>query len=151
MSTYYESAQGLGDVMRVLERSLFGTRCYDFATLAAGSAPAKVKTTSNISFSIAGVMCYKAATDDLFVHTDLTVQAADTTKYYALCLDSSSNASIIQGNASALPPIPATKCMIGYIKVVTVAVTFTPATDSHAAAGVTTTYVNTAVVPATLA
>lgn len=150
MSRY--QAIGLADISDAALRALLGTRAYASGLLAIGTTKTKIKTTTNtVPFSIGGVMYQKAATDDLFVHSDLTVQAADTTKYYALLLDASGTASIVQGTSTKLPTFdPTTHCMIGYIKVVTVAVTFTPGTTNHDAAGVTTTYVNCAVPPVAL-
>lgn len=137
----------LGDIHTQVLRNLLGNRCYDNAGIAIATTKTRAKTVNAISYSIDGVLYTKAGTDNLFVHTDVTVQAADTTKYYALCLDSSGNASIIQGTSTALPDIPATKCIVGALKVVTVAVTFTPATDNHDASGVTTTYYNLSCIP----
>ena len=140
----------LADIADAALRKLLGTRAFSTGALAIGSTKAKVKTAAAIGYCIGGVMYTKAATDDLFVHTDVPVQAADTTKYYALCLDATGAASVIQGTATALPVVPDTKCIVGYLKIVTTAA-FTPATTDHDAAGITTTYHNISVPPVTLA
>jgi hypothetical protein len=140
----------LKDITQQILRQQIGTRAYSTGALAIGTVAATVKTTAAIEFSIDNVLYTKAATDNLFAHTDLTVQAADTTKYYLLSLTAAGAGVITQGTSTKLPEVPAGNCPVGYIKVVTVAVTFTPATTSHAAAGVTTTYVNLAQMPLTL-
>jgi hypothetical protein len=140
----------LKDLESATMRSQVGTRAFSTGALAIGSAAAKAKTAATIGYCINNVLYTKAATDDLFVHTDLTVQDEDTTKYYLLTLDSGGNALITQGTSDALPDVPANTCPVGYLKVVTVAVTFTPATTSHAASGVTTTYVNLSQLPLAL-
>lgn len=153
MSESYNRGAGkpaLRDVESAQMRALLGTRAFSTGGLAIGGTATKVKTASTIGYCINNVLYTKAATDDLFTHTDLTVQAADTTKYYLLSLTAAGAGVITQGTATALPDVPSGNCPVGYIKVVTVAVTFTPATTSHAAAGVTTTYVNLSQLPLAL-
>ena len=149
----------LGDIMDAATRNLAGWRCYGSAALGIAGTAQRVRTNAAIDYTIDGIFHTKGSTDNLFIHTDLTVQVADTTKYYALCLDATGTASIIPGPTTLnvdgntynvpvnLPVIPVTKCCIGAIKVVTVAVTFTPNTDSQAASGVTTTYYNLSAIP----
>lgn len=141
----------LKDLTQQVLRDQIGTRNFTTGALAIGGTATKVKSAAALNYCINNVLYTKAATDDLFAHTDLTVQAANTTKYYLLCMDTSAAGSIVQGTATELPDVPAGKCAVGYLKIVTVAVTFTPATDSHAAAGVTTTYVNLSQLPLALA
>lgn len=140
----------LKDLTQDVLRKQIGTRCLANPGLAIATTTTKVKTANAIDYTIDNVLYTKAATDNLFVHTDLTVQAADTTKYYLLSLDSSGAATITQGTSTALPDCPTDECPVGYLKIVTVAVTFTPATTAHSAAGVTTTYVNTSQLPLSL-
>lgn len=140
----------LKDITQQILRQQIGTRAYSSGALAIGGTATKVKVAAAIQFSIDNINYVKAITDDVFTHTDLTVQAADTTKYYLLTLDSAGDGTITQGTATKLPECPASQCPVGYLKVVTVAATFTPATDSHAVAGVTTTYTNLAQMPLTL-
>jgi hypothetical protein len=160
MSTYYASAIGLGDIFDSVKRFLIGTRCFQSPVLAIGTTVQKVKTSSAINFCIDGIMYALGATDDAFVHTDVTVQPAYTTKYYLLSVNAAGTCLITQGNAyttdstglivtsltgpAKLPPCPAANCPIGYIKIVTAATGFTPATTSHATL---TTYVNMSALP----
>ena len=139
-------AISLNAVQTVALRNLLGNRAFSTGALAIGITPAKIKTAAAVDFCIDGILYAKAATDDLFAHTDLTVQAANTTKWYALSLNAAGAALITQGTATTLPELPATQCIIGAIKIVTTA-TFTPATTSHVAAGITTTYYNLSCVP----
>jgi len=139
----------LSDVESATMRAMLGTRCFGTAGLVIGSsAPAAVKIANTVPFCIDNVLYSKTTAE--IAHTDLTVQAADTTKYYLLSLDSGGDGTITQGTATSLPACPADECPIGYFKVVTVAVTFVPATDSHAKSGVTTTYSNISQLPLTL-
>jgi hypothetical protein len=140
----------LSDVDSATMRTLLGTQCLGTAGLVIGSSAATaVKIANTVPYKIANVLYSKTTAE--IAHTDLTVQAADTTKYYLLSLNAAGTGVITQGTATTLPAVPADNCPIGYIKVVTVAVTFTPGTDSHAAAGVTTTYTNISQLPLTLA
>lgn len=127
-----------------------GTRAFSHGALAIGLTKTKVKTASAINYCINNVMYTVAATDDLFVHTNLTVQEANTTKYYLLTLNAAGTAVITQGTSTALPEVPSGACPVGYLKIVTGAATFTPATTNHDAANVTTTYVNLSQMPMTL-
>lgn len=153
-------AINLGDIVTAAIRNLLGNRCFTKAVVAIGLNVAKVKTTAAAEYCIDGVMYSKAATDDLFVFTDLTVQPISTTAFYALCLDSGGNASVINGTPVStaaitagtakayIPEIPATKCCIGAVRVVTDGTgTFVPATDGLNDAAVTDTYYNFSCVP----
>ena len=140
-------AFSLGDVYTEELRNLLGNRCQDNPAIALGLTASKVKTVNAISYTVDGQIFSKAATDDLFVHTDLTVQAADTSKWYALCLDKTGTASIVPGLPTRLPKLPSTLTIIGAIKIVTVGVTFIPATTLNNAAGITVTYFNISAVP----
>ena len=155
-------ASGLADIQDLGLRILLGNRNYSKGGVAIGITKSKVKTAAAVDYTIDGVFYTKAATDDLFVHTDLTVQAVGTTKLYALCLDAAGAASIIAGpvtqtaagstyalKAGQMPVIPVTKCCVGVLKIVTDAThTFTPATTLNDAAGITATYFDISVVPA---
>lgn len=143
------SKRTLADITDAIMRFQIGTRAFVSGALAIGGTTTKVKIAAAIDYCIDNVLYHKAITDDLFVHTDLTVQAANTTKYYLLTLNASGTALITQGTATALPACPADNCPVGYLKIVTTA-TFTPATTAHGAAGITTTYVNLSQMPLTL-
>ena len=148
----------IGDLVTEEMRILLGNRCFGSAGLVIGSsAPAAVKIANTTPYCING-QSYSKTTAEI-AHTDLTVQADLTTKWYTLSLDKDGNGLITQGpavltadvtavtNELALPKVAATQCVIGCIKVVTSGGTFTPATTSHAGSGVTTTYYNLSCVP----
>lgn len=151
-------AINLGDIATAALRNLLGNRCFTKAVCAIGTTVQKARTTATAEYCIDGVAYSKASTDDLFVFTDLTVQAANTTAFYALCLDASGNGSIINGTPVStaaitagtakayIPEIPATKCIVGAIRVVTTGA-FTPATTGLDDATVTDTYYNLSCVP----
>lgn len=151
-----DRAPNIGDVVTEVLRILLGNRAWTSGAIAIGSNTAKVKTTVAIEYCIDGQAYSKAITDDLFVHTDLTVQAVATTKWYALSLDKAGNALITQGpavltanvtdltNKTALPKLAATQCMVGALKIVTVGSVFTPATTAHTTI---TSYFNLSCVP----
>jgi hypothetical protein len=152
----------LGDVQDAVIRTILGNRVMSNPGIAIGTTKSKAKTANTTEYCIDGVIYSKAATDDLFVHTDVSVQAVGTTRYYALCLDAAGAATVIAGATTAnvagstypiaakMPPIPSTVCLVGAIKIVTDAThTYTPATTLNDAAGITATYYNLAgVVPA---
>lgn len=154
-------AINLGNIADAALRSLLGNRCFTKAICATGSNAAKIKTTTNTAqYCIDGQLYEKAATDDLFVFTTLTVQPVSTTAFYALCLDKDGNASIVNGTPvltasitagvakALLPEVDSTLCIVGGAKVVTDSThTFTPATTELTAAGITTTYFNFSCVP----
>jgi hypothetical protein len=153
-----EDMSNLLDINQATLRSLLGTRCYSAAACAIGTTKSKVKTTNAISYSIAGIMYAKAATDDFFVHTDVTVQPISTTRAYLLCIDAAGDALIVRETApivfspgnlgvttGKLPALPAGYAPVGVLKIVTDATnTFTPATTLNDAAGITATYTDLA-------
>lgn len=138
----------LNSIVQAVLRFLLGTRAFTCGSLAIGTTKSKVKTAAAINYCINGLMYVKAATDDLFVFTDLTVQAANTTKYYLLALKADGSALVVNGVAGSgkLPDCPAGYCPVGYLKIVTTAA-FTPATTLLDAAGITTTYVDISCAP----
>jgi len=148
----------IGDLVTEEMRILLGNRCFGSAGLVIGSSSKpKVKIANTTPYCINGQMYSKATAE--IVHTDLTVQADLTTKWYLLSLDKDGNGLITQGpavltadvtsvtNELALPKIAATQCAIGAFKIVTAGTTFTPATDDHDKASLTTTYYNLSCVP----
>lgn len=155
------SAICLGDVFTEALRTLLGNRCFTKAICAIGSNAAKIKTTTNtVQYCIDGQLYEKAATDDLFVFTDLTIQPVSTTCFYALCLDASGAASIVNGEpvltalitagtaVALFPKVPSTVCVVGGVKVITDSThTFTPATTELSAAGITDEYYNFSCIP----
>ena len=153
-----ERAIGLGELVTEELRVLLGNRNFISAALAIAGTKSKVKTVAAVDYCIDGQIYHKAITDNLFVHTDLTVQAANTTKWYALCLDAAGAATIVAGNSvtnaalaagtdvAFLPKVAGNVCIVGAIKIVTTSA-FTPATTLHDAAGITTTYHDLSCVP----
>lgn len=153
-----DRAIGIGELVTEELRILLGNRNFISGALVIAGTKSKVKLAAAVDYCIDGQIYHVAITDNLFVHTDLTVQAANTTKWYALCLDAAGAATIIPGNSvltaaltagtdvAYLPKVPATVCIVGAIKIVTTAA-FTPATTLHDAAGITTTYYNLSCVP----
>ena len=142
----------LANLFHTVTKFLVGTRNMGNAAIAIGTTKSKIKTAAAIDYSIGGVAYTKAATDDLFVFTDVTVQPVGTTRYYLLGLDKDGASVVTTGTATELPDVPAGSCPVGYVKIVTDAThTFTQATTLLDAAGVTATYVNIAVPPGALA
>jgi hypothetical protein len=152
MATYNRGSgrPSLKDIVNQTLRTMIGTRCFISGQLAVGGTATKVKLAAAVDYCIDNVLYHKAITDNLFIHTDLTVQADDTTKYYLLTLDSGGNALITQGTSTDLPAAPAGECPVGYLKIVTDGGTFTPATTDHDDGNVTTTYVNLSQFPLAL-
>jgi len=139
----------LKSITSAVQRMLFGTRAFTSGVLALGTTKSKIQTTAAISYCIDGIMYTKAATDDLFVFTDVTVQPISTTRYYLLGLTTTGASSVTTGTATELPDCPAGVCPVGYVKVVTSAAgTFIPGTTLLDAAQITETYVNLSCAPA---
>ena len=147
-----------------------GTLCLAKAGLKIGNSDAKdvdiaAPNGAGVDFAIDGVMYHKADAADIPVvvtdedGTAVTTQAADTTCLYLVQLDVSGNVTTIKGpevtsanlaagNASLKWPEPsASKCPIGAIKIVTVAVTFLCGTDDFSKSGVTGTYYDLMTLP----
>lgn len=131
-------------------RSQIGTRAFANVGLAIGSAKAKVKTSNAVDFCINNMAYTKSATDDFFDLSALAVQAADTTLYYLMSIDSSGDDQVAVGPTGSLPPVPSASCPVGYVKVVTDGVTFTPGTTLFDAADITVTYTNLSQLPLAL-
>jgi hypothetical protein len=128
------------------------------AGLAEGTNAACIKTNApngaGTDFAINGYAYHKADTDNIAM-TALAVQAADTTCLYGVWIDSAGTVSMTKSTevASAavgvsavlkLPDDVADKCLLGLMKVVTVAVTFTNGTTDLSAAGITATFYDVA-------
>ena len=131
----------LGNVNHDDLRSLLGTYCMSAPGIVIGSGDAKkMKTTNTVTYCIDGIVYTKATTETVF--TDVTVQAASTTKFYMLSINAGGTFVITNGPVGGgLPATPDGYCPIGYVKVVTDASgTFVPATDDLSDAAVTDTY-----------
>jgi len=82
---------------------------------------------------------------------DSVLQAADTTCYYVFTIDASDAVRLYKqvDGVAAYPAIPETgEAPFAVLKVVTVAVTFTPGTTDYDASGVTSTFTDVRNVPA---
>lgn len=152
MATYNRGSgrPSLKDIVNQTLRTMMGTRCFISGQLAIGGIKTKVKLAAAVDYCINNVLYHKAITDNLFTHTDVTVQADGTTRYYLLSLDSSGDGTITQGTATDLPACPSGECPVGYLKIVCDGASFTPGTDDHDKASVTTTYVNLSQFPLAL-
>lgn len=136
------------------------TGCLSKAGLGIAGTADRVKVTApngaGVDFAINGICYHLADADNIDtgvpVNTDISaVQAADTNCLYLIQLDSSGTLSVVKGedvlttdltNGKALqwPKPTANRCPIGGVKVATVAVTFTLATTTFDASGVTETW-----------
>lgn len=155
-----DRAINLEDINIEAMKSIMGTMISNSAKIAIGTTASKVKTVAAVDFMIDGQLYTLAATDDFFAHTDTSVQPVASTRYYMLVVDASGVGYIIAGpstltaavttqtNKAACPKVPAGKCLVGILKIVTDAThTFIPGTTLNTAAGITATYYNVAAVP----
>lgn len=146
----------ISDITKAELKELLGDRCLGNAGIAIGTTKSKVKTVNAVPYCIGGKAYTLAATDDLFVHTDLTVQPASTTRAYLLCVNAAGTALVVRevgppsfspgtrkATSGKVPPLPAGYAPIGVLVIVTGASnTYTPATTLNDAAGITATYIN---------
>jgi len=139
---------GLAGVNHRALRNMLGNRAMTFVGLLIGTTTTSTVDYDAFTFAIGGRTYEQAAgvTEALTVldyYGDTAVQAAGTTCFYMVTVNAAGTENIIKGKDDEivdLPGIPDTECLIGIIKVVTVAVTFTPATTDFDASGVTTTF-----------
>ena len=145
-----------------------GLFCLSKAGLKIGNSDAKdidiaAPNGAGVDFVIDGVLYHKADTADIPVvvtdedGTAVSTQIADTTCIYLVQLDTDGAISTIKGTevlTAKIGQIPVRypqhtdgKCPIGYIKIVTVAVTFLCGTDDFSKSGVTDTFVDLFTVP----
>lgn len=120
--------------------------------LAAGTNAGTIQLVAATNYAINGVMYSKAITNNIAV-TASPIQAADTTALYLIAADAAGTITVYKGpdvlNADLAAGnkvlqysdlVPSTVAVLGEMKVVTVAVTFTAGTTALNAAGVTTTF-----------
>lgn len=86
----------ISDVRTAALRLLLGTRCFTKVIAAIGTAPAKVKTTAVAQYCIDGRAFTKAATDDFWVLSGLTIPASHI-GYFLLCMDATGAMVVVQG------------------------------------------------------
>lgn len=140
----------LNGVTQQVLRDLLGTRCMAKALLAEGTNAGTIKTTNAISYSINGILYTKAATDNIAVNA-LPAQAAGTTRWYLIQIDSAGAITLKQSAVAtplALPDPDNDKCPIGLLKIVTAnAATFTAGTTDLGATDVVDTFYDITVSP----
>lgn len=125
--------------------------------VAIGTTKQKIKTATTVNYLLDGVFKTKAATDDLFVFTDVTHDiAADASTVqeavYALSLDAAGAATVTKGttatgSGNAAPPAaPVGKVLVGYVRIAVAAgaTPFNATGDALDAAHLTVTYTNAA-------
>lgn len=110
-----------GVVPKIMRR--YANACLTYPTIANGGTAGRLKTTSAVSFRIAGALYTKAATDDLWNLSAETNTAALKYRGYLLLLDTSGTASFVAiatdvasaalAVAGLEALIPADKCVIG--------------------------------------
>jgi len=139
---------GLAGVQHRALRQMLGNKALNFVGLVIGSGTTSAVDYDAFDFTIGG-RCYEqgagtdAALTVLDYYGDTPVQAADTTCFYLVTVNAAGTENVIKGKddeTTDLPGIPDTECLIGIIKIVTVAVTFTIGTDGFDKAGVTDTF-----------
>ena len=139
---------GLAGVNHRALRQMLGNKVLNFVGLVIGSGTLSAVDYDAFDFTIGGRAYEQAAGTDealtvLDYYGDTAVQAADTTCFYLITVNAAGTENVIKGQddeETKLPGIPDTECLIGIIKIVTVAVTFTIGTTSFGAAGVTDTF-----------
>ena len=129
-------------------RNTVGNMVFSKGGLAELASPgAAVRTTAAVAFSNGGLMYSKAAIASQALSG--TVVPISTTAYFVLSLDASGNVTVNQGTG-ALPDVADSLTPFGIIKVVTNgSTTFTPGTTATNAAGVTVTFYDVSLLPAT--
>ena len=149
-------------------RSLLGSRCYGKAGLAIDATPADVETTAAVDYSIDGVMYSLGITaaidlsatpviNEAGATVAMTAQAKDTDRAYLLVVNAAGTIKVVQGTAVATgATCPCPTCPEGYAPFGAVKVAngteddFTFGTTSLATVGITDTYFDLSMAPATL-
>ena len=139
---------GLAGINHRALRNMLGNRAMTFVGLLIGTTTTSTVDYDAFTYAIGGATYEQAAGTTavltvLDYYGDTVVQAADTTCFYLVSVNAAGVENITKGKddeTTNLPGLPDTECLIGIIKVVTVAVTFTPATTDFDASGVTTTF-----------
>ena len=151
---------------------LLGNMCLTKGVLAINAASAAtIKTTNALVYTVDGVLYSKAALSAQALTvisggTAFYVQPVSSTVYYVVAVNAAGTVITVQGDFTGrdlsipyvgrgdgfVPDVPAGYTAIGMFKVVTNgSTTFTPATTALDAAGVTVTYYDIGVLPATKA
>lgn len=136
---------------------LLGNRTIEAAAVAIGSTASAVATGA-FKYTIGGVIYTKSAVAAGTAFTDVTVQAANTTKLYLVTINAAGTITIINGEALPaggkpndlrVPACPLDSAPVGVVKVETTAA-FIPATTLLSAGTVTDTYYDLACAVATV-
>lgn len=160
----------LRDSLNEVERELNGFRNTTAAVLAINiAAAATFKTTSAYVYLCDGIFKAKTALAAQAFSAGHTVQPIGLTCYFTVGLDAAGNVTTYQGQAASgaaiaaalatglaattvlglIADVPNGITPVGLIKVVTTSATFTPGTTALDAAGITVTFFDVAVLPAT--
>ena len=142
-------SQTARDEVRTLANTIALLLANDTLT-AAGCATATVtsqaKTTNTLTYTIDGAYKTKAATDNFWTLSGVTVPVASVQKYYLL-IDGSGAASVVQGVPAStaagvvLPFPPQSKAIAGVLTITTDAThTFIPGTTLLGATGITAAF-----------
>lgn len=148
---------GLADVRHRSLQNCLGNRALTAAGLDIDTDANDLETNNALTFIIDGVYYSLAASTGNNVtcadyYGDTDVQAAGTTCWYAICIDSAGAITAYKGKddeTTDLPRHPKNLCCFGLIKIVTVGVTFTMGTTDYSASGITDTYYDVSCLPST--
>lgn len=149
--------RGLADVRHQSLRNTIGNRCFSVPVTALEAGDKNdIQTTNAVDYSIGGRNYTAGVLADVNVtatdyYGDTDIQAADTTCWYAICIDAAGAVTAYKGKDDeilALPAHPANLCCFAVLKVVTVAVTFQIGVDDYDKAGVTSTFYDVSFLPA---
>lgn len=151
--------------MNLSNFNVAGTFCLSKAGLAEGTNANTIKTNApngaGTDFCIGGVLYHKADTDNVAM-TACAQQAANTTCLYTVSINSSLTVTMTKGteiltadlgdgNSNiSWPAVPAGECVLGGIKIVLGATTFTSGSTDLSAANVTATYYDFFALPGTV-
>lgn len=151
------SGRATGEAASIQAHNALLSGWANMALTACGAAIAtttsKAKTVNTLTYLIDGVFKSKAATDNFWTLTGTAVTAGGSgaTLHYALCIDGTGAASVVQGptnqgSTTVWTPAPANQmpadiCIAAVLKIsLTAATVFTPGTTLLGAAGVTSTF-----------
>lgn len=120
------------------------------ADVTEGTNANTIKTTDACSYTIAGVIYEKAATDNIAMDA-VSAQADLTYRLYLVSINAAGTVAITGGTAVAtdtavLPALPADSAPLAYFKIATSGATFTSGTTDLSAAGITDTFFDLGVV-----
>lgn len=132
------------------------TQLFNTGGLVKGTDTTKVKTANAVTYMINGILCLKAATDDLFTVPAVTI-VHDAPNVICFYLDAAGTASTAAGRIGAVvagngtvpnsikfPLTPENKCLIGFVMISAAVADWVGQTnDVETAGNYTATFVNT--------